>query len=332
MNISSNKLIGKRDLNSLFIIIHDLLSQKDIFNYIKKLVSDTNINKLYSISKYIYDYKTPSSNDKKNDTFSRKYNILIYLLCTEAITIDEFETYLEPSININDIYILLAIELNRLNGIKIYRKKKVIDYLPKLEYGMINIMSYKDLDNIINEIEYILKLTYPDSIDSSDNNKISTTCTLTSIFNNPSIFNAAGKSFKDLAVYLIKNYFIVNGDFINIEYTDATGYYINSDIHDPIPRIFDIMPYVSLYLNNNMIPESVNITDYTDFDLDVENDKNLKDYLYKYLFVEAGNTGIDNILNRYAVTDKNLKKHLEAKEIAKLLPIILERTINYNEI
>jgi hypothetical protein len=281
--------IGKRNLETLFTVIYDVLPISDVSKYMKKLTSDTNIESLYDIAATVYSNK---------DIPARYYHVLVFLLCSEAITIDTFKNYLKE-IKEYEVYFMLAIELNRLTGFNIFRKKKVVDYIPKLSHGTLDYRSYKDIKNIFSEIRRILvnsseieydkffsKSSYTDNDGYTDNEKY----------------------YDDLTLYIINNYIMINGDFINLSYIN-NEFIISSEIINP--DIWNILPDVSFYLNENIPGISSN-----NVNLDVDIDGS---------GLNSDGFNLNEMLDKY-------KENAKAKEIAKLLPIILDRTINYNEI
>ena len=275
-------IIGRANIESLITSFHDLLPQKDVGEYIKKLVSDTNIDTLYNLLKKVYNIEKTYDNIPQP-----RLDIVLYLLCTEAISISEIDTFL--GMDEYSLYYILGVELNRLKGFNLTRKKKVIDYIPQLAYGSIDMRSYKDIENIVNELVYI--------IDNAKDITFSDICSYTDK--------------RDIVIYLINNFIKINGDFINLSYSNGE-YTISSNITNP--DVWSLLPKISFYLNNNIeIPESILVSN---LDVDINNpDLNLN----------QDNFNFNNIKSRY-------EENKKAKQIAKLLPIILERTINYNEI
>ena len=274
-------IIGRPSIESFISTIHDILPQQKVGEYITKIVSDTNIDLLY-------DLLSKACNSKIVE--QPRLDILIYLLCNESISINEISSFID--IDEYSLYFILATELNRLRGFSINRKKKVIDYIPKLEYGMIDMRSYKDINNIVSELEYMLK-----NLSDIDLSKI--------LEKRDDMTD--DDYYKSLIIYIINNYIMINGDFINLSYNNE--YTISSELTHP--EIWELMPYVSFYLNNN---KEMTIIDNIELDVDINN-----------AGLDQSNFNFDNIKTRYSL-------HEKAKEIAKLLPIILERTINYNEV
>ena len=147
-------------IDALFTKQAKLMDGYGVYGYLTKYMTESNVAQINDIIKNIKN--VPQEYYNYSDA-------AIYLLCNEAINLDELTEFIKDLCGVNGmteqklaadrILMLLAAELGYIkfsNNISINRRKLVIDHIPKVYYGNKYKQSYKDLQNIADETRDIL--------------------------------------------------------------------------------------------------------------------------------------------------------------------------------
>ena len=282
----TNRFIKVNSIDDLYLEIKNKMSDVDMYIYLSKFINESNFDRMC--------YFLQESNLPKTD--SKYVDALLFLLCSEAITLCELKDYydgLTKSRNetIKNIDMLLAIELGyvSISGVTINRDKKIIDHIPSVWYGRKDILSYKNINNIADETWRLLKDFYNINKDTK---------TETYLDENGNICYNESLEYREIFTFLNSDAAIIPDD------DTIASLFIEINNNDPIIKKY--IPSVSLILNDNNI-DSENVE--------------LKSHIKSF---SPNKDEYTNIISRYTI-DTN--EHLKLKN---LLENIMQRTINYN--
>ena len=289
-------------IDQVFDIIARHATSTEMYEYFEKYANEDNFDKLSAIM---------DSFIKLNDSSRQKYaRTLLWLFYNESVSITEVKEWLDALCNDADvenvkekITLISAIESGLIyvgpdkgKKIKIQRQKKLIDHIPRVYYGRKDIVSYKDENNIKNEILRIAKEYYDKDV-----------VKITDLFD----------GFKDKYDSWEDNPFKVGGMFDDqsekiIPNISATTL---MTVNNRKSLLEDYIPTVSLILNGLTIGDD-NVT------MGYRIISNVTFTLNYFLEDENKTEVLNEVLNRYRVKDN---EHLR-----NLLQNIMQRTINYN--